>query len=142
MDQYIATRQELNRATMRASGAKAAVFYDGQCPMCSREIAHYRRLRGAEQLAWIDITQQSEQVMACYGLDIEKAMARFHVCDASGRFHTGAWGFAELWSHLPYYRWLSTLLRKTRLLPMIDRGYSWFAKWRLSRQCSNGLCKT
>ena len=111
----------------------ATVFYDGLCPLCSREIAHYRRLRGADTLLhWVDITQD-EHVLAEYGLQREAAMARFHVRDAAGRWQTGAWGFAELWSHLPAYRWLARSLRTLRLLPLLDWVYSGFARWRVRR---------
>jgi len=32
------------------------IFFDGECPPCRREIAHYRRLQGAELIEWVDIT--------------------------------------------------------------------------------------
>ena len=115
------------------------VFYDGQCPLCSREIAHYRRLRGAETLHWVDI-KQNENALTAYGLQRDAAMARFHVRDASGHWQTGAWGFAELWSHLPAYRWLAQSLRTLRLLPLLDRAYSRFARWRVRRSCNSETC--
>ncbi len=34
-------------------------------------------------------------------------MQRFHVLDADGCWQTGAAGFIELWTHLPYYRMLA-----------------------------------
>lgn len=41
-----------NASTQSRHKGVATVFYDGSCPLCSREIAHYRRLRGAESLKW------------------------------------------------------------------------------------------
>lgn len=117
----------------------ATVFYDGACPLCRREIAHYRRLRGADRLAWIDIAGVNAP-LATYGLSREGAMARFHVLDAAGRWQTGAFGFAELWSHLPAYRWLASTLRSLRLLPLLDRVYVRFARWRLRRACDERSC--
>ncbi len=115
------------------------VFYDGACPLCSREIAHYQRLRGAENLKWVDVAR-ADNLQATYGLRRDGAMARFHVLDANGNWRTGAWGFAELWSHLPAYRWLARTLRALRLLPLLDRVYTRFARWRLRRNCSAGTC--
>ena len=117
----------------------ATVFYDGACPLCRREIAHYRRLRGAERLAWIDVASVNAP-LATYGLSRERAMARFHVRDAAGRWQTGAFGFAELWSHLPAYRWLARTLRSLRLLPLLDRAYIRVARWRLRRACDERSC--
>lgn len=108
----------------------AQVFYDGACPLCRREISHYRRLRGAERLSWIDISEDQAALDAC-GLSRESAMARLHVLDAAGHWQTGARGFAELWSHLTGYRRLAGFLRHTGALPLLDGAYSLFARWRL-----------
>lgn len=117
----------------------AIVFYDGECPLCRREIAHYRRRRGADRLLWIDITQDAG-TLAANGLRKEDAMARLHVRDAAGAWHTGAHGFVELWSHLPAYSWLARLLRLLRLAPLLDAVYDRFARWRLRRRCNSDQC--
>ena len=44
-----------NSAIDSPTGQRPVVLFDGGCPMCSREIAHYRRLGGAEAIDWIDI---------------------------------------------------------------------------------------
>jgi predicted DCC family thiol-disulfide oxidoreductase YuxK len=122
-----------------AAEPAATIFYDGACPLCRREIAHYRRRRGAVRLSWIDIAR-ADAPLAPYGLSRERAMARFHVRDAAGRWQTGAFGFAELWSHLPAYRWLACTLRSLRLLPLLDRVYVRFARRRLRRACDARSC--
>jgi hypothetical protein len=60
-------------------------------------------------------------------------MRRFHVRDAQGRWHTGAWAFVELWTHLPYLRWLAQAVRTLHLVRPLDAVYRPFARWRLSR---------
>ena len=35
--------------------AKVTVFYDGLCILCSREIDHYRKSRGADLITFVDI---------------------------------------------------------------------------------------
>lgn len=116
-----------------------AVFYDGACPLCRREIAHYRKLRGATRVSWIDIAHDDASLEA-HGLRREVALARFHVRDRAGHWHSGAWAFAELWSNLAGYRWLAAGLRAMRLLPLLDRAYVHFARWRLRRRCSADRC--
>lgn len=119
--------------------ARTTVFYDGDCPLCRREIKHYRGLQGADGLDWIDVARD-EAALATFGLQRETAMARFHVIDASGQWHTGAWGFIELWRHLPAYRWLAILLNSLHLVPALDWAYRRFARWRLQNRCSNDAC--
>lgn len=116
--------------------SRPTVFYDGGCPLCSREIAHYRRLDLNDKLRWVDITRDGD-VLGLYGLNLETAMQRFHVLDARGHWQTGAWGFAEMWAHLPRYRRLSQFLRFTRVLPLLDPLYSLFARGRARRRCSD-----
>ncbi len=118
----------------------AIVFYDGGCPLCRREINHYRRRRGADRVLWIDITQD-EGMLAAHGLSKAQAMARFHVRDASGEWHTGARGFIELWKHLRGYRWLARVLRLLRLVSVLERAYTRFARWRLNRRCTSSRCR-
>jgi predicted DCC family thiol-disulfide oxidoreductase YuxK len=114
----------------------ATVFFDGGCPLCSREIAHYQRLDKKGDLLWVDITREVEQVRLS-GCDPVDLMQRFHVRDIHGNWRTGAWGFAEMWAHLPYYRWLSLTLRFTRLLPVLDWLYGHFARWRMRGRCED-----
>ena len=70
------------------------VYFDGSCPLCRREIAFYRRLRGAERLQWLDVSAGAPlgQDLSC-----EAAMRRFHVRDAQGRLLSGGAAFARLW---------------------------------------------
>lgn len=117
------------------------VLFDGRCPMCRREIAHYRLLRGAERIEWVDITQHPA-IEATFGVTRSAAMARFHVRRPDGVWLTGAWAFAELWSHLRGYRYLATFVRRLRLVPLLDWGYVRFARWRLRRHCKDGSCAT
>ena len=84
------------------------IYYDGSCPLCRREIAWYRRQRGAEYLAWLDVSAG-----APLGADLscDAAMRRFHVRDAQGRLFSGGAAFARLWRALPGWRvpgWLLT----------------------------------
>ena len=72
---------------------RPTIFFDGGCPLCRREIAHYRNLDKNKNLTWVDITRETKRVNRL-GLDQDRLMERFHVMDAHGRLLTGAWGFA------------------------------------------------
>ena len=133
------SEQERSIGNLSSATRRPRVFYDGGCPLCRREIEHYRRIDRQQRLVWVDITRQSDALRR-NGLSYGEAMARFHVLDSSGRWHTGAHGFAELWSHLPYFRWLARATRGLGLLVPLDYLYRHFTRWRASRRCSEGLC--
>ena len=67
---------------------KPVVFYDGGCPLCRREIMHYRRIDDNKQLCWIDIHAHPETLQAC-GLTLTDAMQRMHVMESDGRMVSG-----------------------------------------------------
>lgn len=118
---------------------RATMYYDGGCPLCRREVGHYRRLDRAGRVRFVDITQERDELEA-QGVSHAQAMARLHGLDAQGRLVSGAHAFAAVWDALPYYRWLARLLRGLRLLPLLDLAYTRFARWRFGRRCAQGLC--
>lgn len=118
---------------------RAVVLYDGGCPLCSREIAHYRRLAADLPIDWLDVTQ-AEAGLDRYGLSPEDAIRRFHVIDRSGTMQTGARAFLALWAELPGYRWLARVCRSLRVAPLLEWGYVRFADWHFRRRCRDGVC--
>lgn len=118
----------------------ALVVFDGGCPLCGREIAHYRRRRGAERIEWVDATRDAVR-LSQLGLDYQQAMRVFHVLDREGDWHTGASGFVLLWSTLPAYRPLAGLVRRLGLLPLLEWGYRRFLRWRSPRRCTPSTCQ-
>jgi predicted DCC family thiol-disulfide oxidoreductase YuxK len=132
-------RQTATLPTQGVGVRRPIVFYDGGCRLCRREIDHYRRLRGAERLEWVDIFSDRAR-LAASGVTFEAALQRFHVLDADGRWQTGAYGFALIWAHLPRYRRLARWLVRLRLLPLLDGLYTLWARWRLRRRCAEGAC--
>jgi predicted DCC family thiol-disulfide oxidoreductase YuxK len=118
--------------------ARPIVLYDGECPLCRREIAHYRRLDRGGRVIWADLTRE-HRLLDDLGVSPGEAMARLHVLDGEGHWHRGAFGFVMIWSRLPYYRALAWLLSRTGLTPALDRLYDRFARWRLTRRC-DGVC--
>lgn len=131
----------MNKQDNHAKKHCPVVLYDGGCPMCSREIAYYRRQTASAALQWVDISREPD-TESLFGIKRDNAMQRFHVRDQHGDWQTGAWAFAELWSHFPGWRVLAGLVRRWGLLPLIDRIYDSFARWRLKRQCADATCST
>lgn len=117
----------------------ATVYYDGGCPLCAREIAHYRRRRSAPgALVWIDAAQD-DAALAAAGLSREAAMRRFHV-RVGETWQIGVPGFVALWERIPAYRWLAVLVRTLRLQAPLQWLYRRFAERRYARRCGGDRC--
>ena len=121
-------------------GAQLTVYFDGACPICSGEMAYYRRQRGAKSCAWVDASSCAD---AEFGPDLPRdvALGRFHVRRADGQLIAGARGFAALWRVLPRTAWLGRLASFGPLSALLEIAYRGFLKlrrlWRPTPQTSN-----
>ncbi len=89
---------------------KTTVLYNGACPICRREIEHYRGLDrlGSHALDFADISER-HPVLERVTLSEDTARRRLHVVDAEGRLLSGIPAFAAIWARLPHYQWLAVL---------------------------------
>ena len=115
------------------------VFYDGSCPLCRREIAHYRRIDAAGGLRWVDAVKQPG-MLEKHGLSLPQAMAELHVLDADGCWQRGVDAFLVIWQQLPAYRWLAKLVTALRLRRPLEYFYRHFAAWRYRQRCGSDSC--
>jgi predicted DCC family thiol-disulfide oxidoreductase YuxK len=104
---------------------KPTLYFDGDCPVCSREVAMYRRQPGADGVCWIDVAR-CEGADLGPGLTREAAMARLHLRRPDGRLVSGAEAFAALWQALPSWSWLGRLLGSGVGLRLLEAGYGAF----------------
>jgi predicted DCC family thiol-disulfide oxidoreductase YuxK len=105
------------------------VYYDGGCPVCSREIKIYRARPGQDSFAWVDVTQADDAALGP-GLSRSAAMARMHVRRADGIVVSGAAAFAEIWRGMPGLKWLGTLLGIPPFGALAECGYLIFLRVR------------
>ncbi len=92
-----------------SDSAELTVYYDGGCPLCRAEIGHYRKSRGAERLAFVDVAGEDATALGS-DLDRATALGRFHVRGRDEKLTDGAAAFARIWLALPGWRWLGRLL--------------------------------
>jgi predicted DCC family thiol-disulfide oxidoreductase YuxK len=117
------------------------VFFDGGCPACRREMAHYRVQPGSEAIRFTDAANDLVR-LAEVGLDPMAAIATLHARDADGTWHVGVPAFREIWRRLPRYApWAR------RFAWVIDsRALAWayavFCRLRLPNRCRDGRCPT
>ena len=109
--------------------AALTVYYDGVCPVCSREIAMYRRQPGAERCVWVDASSCPEAALGA-GLSRKDALARFHVRRADGELVDGMRGFAALWCALPRMAWVGRIATFRPMAMLLDMAYAVFLRLR------------
>lgn len=105
------------------------VFYDGSCPICSREIEVYKRQQGAQNVNWVDVSERVDDTLAP-GLGRKQAMGRFHVVDREGEVHSGASAFAELWTVLPSFALLGRIAKFKPVTWVLEVAYRGFLRIR------------
>lgn len=105
------------------------VWFDGACPLCTREIALMRRLDRAGRIEFIDVAQPN----ASCPIDPALLLARFHARE-DGVLLSGAAAFAAMWRAIPLLRPLGLLARNHRVLSALEWGYVRFLRVRPALQ--------
>lgn len=127
------------QAQQASDPRKPILFFDGACPLCSREVAHYRRMDRQSRVEWVELNSHRARLLA-FGIDPQQALARIHAITPQGQVVSGVQAFVTVWRELPYYRVLAAVARWNWLMRMLDRAYDRFAAWRLRRRCAQGAC--
>jgi predicted DCC family thiol-disulfide oxidoreductase YuxK len=123
------------------------IYFDGLCPLCSREIDHYRQQEGHERLKFVDITEAEFDAVK-EGLDPLQVHKVMHVRTPEGHLKSGVDSFIAIWQRLPKYHWLAEFAKKTWVRPFLDLGYHSFAVLRpylprKTRECQQSpYCET
>lgn len=105
------------------------VWYDGACPLCTREIALMRRLDRAGRIDFVDV---SEDGAAC-PRDRTLLLARLHARE-NGVLLDGAAAFAAMWRAIPLLRPLGLIARIPVVLSALEWAYVRFLRVRPALQ--------
>jgi predicted DCC family thiol-disulfide oxidoreductase YuxK len=97
------------------------VWYDGDCPLCIREIALMRRLDKRAAIEFVDATLAATTCP----LDRRLMLSRFHA-EEGGVLLSGAAAFAAMWRAIPLLRPLGLLARNRLVLAALERLYMLF----------------
>jgi len=119
----------ISSANPMKTDPRCTVYFDGNCPICSREIETYRRSRGGETIHWIDASH-CEAAALSGDLDRAAALQRFHVRRPDGTLIAGAAAFVEIWKRLPAFSRLARLCSGPRVLAILDALYDGFLRLR------------
>jgi predicted DCC family thiol-disulfide oxidoreductase YuxK len=121
------------------------MLYDGQCPLCSREVAMLERRNARGLMAFEDIADPAFDP-GKYGLTLPQVVGAMHAVRPDGSIVRGVDVFAKVYEAAGW-NWLARLLRWRVTRPAALLGYNIFAAVRpkLSRfkpeACAGGSCK-
>ena len=110
---------------MKNSAPQVTVWFDGQCPLCVREIALMRRLDGRGAVHFVDV----HALDAC-PLDRSALLARLHAREHDGPVVSGAAAFEAMWRAISLLRPLGLLARWRPVLTVLEVGYRGFLRAR------------
>tara|TARA_B100000579_G_C22576012_1_gene731201 strand:- start:405 stop:788 length:384 start_codon:yes stop_codon:yes gene_type:complete len=121
---------------------KFEVFFDGDCPLCMREIRFLQYLdRNRGKILFTDITDPNFDPIKQTGLTMDTLMAEIFGKMPNGELVTGMEVFRQLWGAVG----LGFLFAPTKwpgLKPAFDSLYQTFAKnrLRLTGRCTDNSC--
>ena len=101
------------------------VWFDGDCPLCRREIAVMRRLDRRGAIVFTDVVDGAGECP----IDRAELLARFHARE-EGVMLSGAAAFAAMWRAIPLLRPLGLAARNRTILGFLERLYIAFLKVR------------
>ena len=101
------------------------IWYDGDCPLCSREIALMRKLDNRKAITFVDARTDD---LVC-PIDRSALLARFHASE-DGKILSGAAAFAAMWRAIPVLRPLGLFARNRIVLAGLEYLYGQFLKIR------------
>ena len=116
------------------------VFFDGDCPLCRREIALLRCWDKRERIRFTDIATTGFDASR-YGTTQDRLMAEIHGRDAHGNWLVGVEVFRQLYAAVGFGR-VAAVTRWPLIRQALDIAYRLFARQRLrlTGRCKKGGC--
>ena len=113
------------------------VFFDGDCPLCRKEIGLLRRWDRHRRIRFTDIAAADFDA-AAIGIAYERLMTEIHARLPDGRWIRGVEVFRRLYAAVGW-RWIVAVTRWPGVSQLMDVGYHVFARNRLKW---TGRCTT
>ncbi|HVR18692.1 MAG TPA: DUF393 domain-containing protein [Polyangiaceae bacterium] len=125
-----------------ATNFEVEVFYDGDCPLCVREIDMLRLRDRHERIRFTNIATNGFDA-GSVGVSPKALMARIHGRLPDGTMIDGVEVFRRLYAAVGFEHAVR-LSRLPGVAPILDAAYEAFAKRRLwlTGRCADGTCAT
>lgn len=120
-----------NNPTQTTSPWQIKLLYDGECPLCLREV-NFLKKRDQEQgkIAFVDIADPNYQPSEHENIDYETAMGRIHAILADGTVITDLEVFRQVYDILGI-GWIYAITKTPVIKTIADKIYEIWAKLRL-----------
>ena len=112
-------RPSANDLTGRPSAARLTVWFDGGCPLCTREIALFRKLDQRKAIHFEDVSGPNPSCP----IDAAQLLTRFHSQEAGQPIVSGAAAFAAMWRAISLLRPFGELARAPAIMWALEKIY-------------------
>jgi predicted DCC family thiol-disulfide oxidoreductase YuxK len=125
---------------MASAGWTVEIFFDGECPLCMREVKVLQRMDREQRVRFTDIASKTFGPPA--GLDMAALMARIHGRLPDGTILEGVEVFRRVYEAVGL-SWLARVSRWPGISALTEAGYTLFAKHRLrlTGRCDHSSCE-
>jgi predicted DCC family thiol-disulfide oxidoreductase YuxK len=114
----------------RDSKTDLELLYDGECPICKREICVLQKKDNQTKIKFIDISSKEFSPSEHNNIDYHTLMSQIHAIDSQGNLLVGLPAFAAVYARCQLLV-TSTLLRIPFIKTLLKPLYNLFAKKRL-----------
>jgi predicted DCC family thiol-disulfide oxidoreductase YuxK len=121
------------------------IFYDGQCPLCAKEMTSLKHHDTENKISLIDI-HSSTFDQDYPNINKQRALSILHGLDSNNNLLLGLDVTYQAWRTVNKYKWL-IVLRKPPIKWFADKAYLFFAKHRMKisgflvpNQCNKSGC--
>ena len=114
----------------RDSKIPLKLLYDGECPICNKEICMLQKKDNQTKIKFIDISSKDFSPLDNNNIDYNTAMNQIHAIDGKGNLLIGIPAFAAVYARCQLLV-LSTLMRIPFIKSILNPLYTLFAKNRL-----------
>ncbi len=126
----IAEKAAIETLEDRNAKTTLKLLYDGECPICKREIGILQKKGAKDQIKFVDISSKDFSPPDNHNIDYNMAMTQIHAVDGKGNRLVGIPAFATVYARCQLLV-ISTLLRIPFVTRILKPLYTLFAKNRL-----------
>ena len=128
-------------STTQLDNFQVEVFFDGDCPLCIREVGFLRRRDKHGRIQFTDIADPGFDPTTA-GRTLDELMAEIHARLPDGSLIKGVEVFRRLYSAIGFGP-VVALTRLPVVSPALDFAYQVFAKnrMRFTGRCKDNVCK-